>query len=220
LGAGTAATADHSLGRELRDGAGHSGFWLILLTGAGEAPSSAEGWEAEAVMSEPIQAPRLLAIVAWLMDSHHLALMRRRARPATAGPSAPAEHRLLLVEDNRVNQKLMVRLLAKFGYPVDVSENGEVGLERVREATVPYSVILMDCQMPVMDGYEAAAAIRRIDGPRGATPIIAMTAHAMTGDREKCLAAGMDDSRTKPVDSAELRRVLRLWTRMAAIPTL
>ncbi|MTV48420.1 response regulator [Heliobacillus mobilis] len=120
---------------------------------------------------------------------------------------------ILLVEDSPVNRKLTVMQLNKIGFgDVDVCVNGR---EAVKAASAkPYGVILMDCQMPVMDGFEATKAIRRIEGVMGRyTPIIALTAHAMEGDRERCLQAGMDDYISKPVKLEELRRALGHWSR-------
>ena len=129
--------------------------------------------------------------------------------PAAPAPIAPAARRLcvLVAEDNPVNQRVIVRLLEKYGHAVTVTGDGRQALQALdREA---FDVVLMDVQMPEMDGFEATKAIRdrEAGGPRR-TPIIAMTAHAMKGDRERCLAAGMDDYVSKPVQRSELQRVL------------
>jgi len=117
---------------------------------------------------------------------------------------------LLLAEDNAINQRVAVLVLNKLGYAVEVVENG---LEAVREAaTGRYALVLMDCQMPEMDGFEAAAAIRRAEGESGRhLPIVAMTANAIEGDRERCIAAGMDDYLPKPINADRLRDVLAIW---------
>ena len=108
----------------------------------------------------------------------------------------------MLVEDNLLNQKLAMRLLVKHGYHCDVANNGAEALERFQAK--PYGLVLMDCQMPVMDGFQATAAIRQAEQCRRHTPIIAVTAHSMLGYREKCLAAGMDDYVPKPIDEKVL----------------
>jgi signal transduction histidine kinase/CheY-like chemotaxis protein len=124
------------------------------------------------------------------------------ARPAVPLPPAH-QARLLLAEDNPVNQRVVLAMLRKKGYAIEVANNGKEALEKLERAPDGYDLVLMDVQMPVLDGLEATRAIRR--DPRWATlPIIAMTAHAMTGDRERCLKAGMDAYISKPVQPSHL----------------
>jgi CheY-like chemotaxis protein len=114
-----------------------------------------------------------------------------------------------VVEDSRVNQIVAVRMLEGCGCAVDVACNGREALEMVLEKR--YDAILMDCQMPELDGYDTTVALRAREngGPR--VPVIAMTAHAMDGDRARCLAAGMDDYISKPIRSKLLIETLRRW---------
>jgi signal transduction histidine kinase/ActR/RegA family two-component response regulator len=121
-----------------------------------------------------------------------------REVPACAGTA-----RLLLVEDNPVNQKVVLGILRKKGYRIDIANHGREAIDKLESAEAPYDVVLMDVQMPVLDGLEATRILR--GNPKwGGLPIIAMTAHAMTGDRERCLAAGMSGYISKPIQPANL----------------
>jgi len=117
--------------------------------------------------------------------------------------------RVLVAEDNRVNQRVLVRLLERLGCRVELAADGHEAVERVRSAA--YDLVLMDCQMPVLDGFDATREIRALGGEAARIPIVAVTAHALPGDRERCLEQGMDDYVTKPLRMDELERVLARW---------
>jgi CheY-like chemotaxis protein len=134
---------------------------------------------------------------------------RAGANAPLADPRAPARARVLLAEDNVVNQKVAARMLERLGYRTDVVGNGVEALEAL--ARIDYDLVLMDCQMPEMDGFEAVKEIRRREGRRRHTPIVALTANAMEGDRDRCVGAGMDDYLAKPVDREALATVLGRW---------
>ncbi len=200
----------------LRHAAGDAVPAVFLLVDAGQrrlAPPASD-CGLTAVLSKPVRPAVLFDNLVSALDP---ACTRRDGdlqRLSLAVPSGtvrtqPLDRRVLLVEDNLVNQKLGVRLLEKLGCRVDVAANG---LEAVSMAAqLPYDLILMDCQMPEMDGYEATARIRKQqNGAR--TPIVAMTAHALSGAREQCMDAGMDDYLAKPVKSDIIRQMLEKWT--------
>jgi CheY-like chemotaxis protein len=122
----------------------------------------------------------------------------------------PQGLRILVVDDTPVNVTVARNMLTRLGQQVDVATSGTAALEAMRATT--YDLVLMDCQMPDVDGFEATRRHRRRETPSRRLPIIALTAQALQGDREQCLAAGMDDYVTKPIRTAELRRVLERWT--------
>jgi signal transduction histidine kinase len=124
-------------------------------------------------------------------------------RQGAAGPRA------LVAEDNLANQRLAVAILERLGCQVDVARNGREAVEM--QGRSPYDLVFMDCEMPELDGYEATREIRRLSRPTAQTTIIAMTAHVMSGDRERCLDAGMDDYVAKPVKRDDLQRLLDRW---------
>lgn len=173
---------------------------------------------AETVLVKPVKQSALFdAIVTLINPDNECKTESGFGRPA--GHTAVVPQRaneveqqriILLAEDNLVNQKVAVHLLNKMGYAVHVVNNGQEALSAIQR--LPYALVLMDCQMPVMDGIEATHAIRQLEAEnKQHIPIIAMTANAMQGDRERCLEAGMDDYVTKPIVVESLAEVLNIW---------
>jgi len=194
---------------------------LVMLSSLGYDNIDANGGnpELDDFLVKPIKQAKLY-------DSL-VAVMRRQQDAATGGPAlivlgtraadspvlaTPHGTRVLLAEDNITNQKVALRLLAKLGYSADTVADGNEVLEVLQR--IPYDIILMDCQMPELDGYETTQRIRHTE--TRPIHIIAMTAHAMEGDREKCLAAGMNDYIAKPVKSADIEAALHRWQRAVA----
>ena len=117
--------------------------------------------------------------------------------------------RILVAEDNATNQFTLLKILEKLGYRVDCVADGKEALDALRH--LPYDLVLMDCQMPRMDGFEATRELRKQDEAYGRIPVIAITAKAIKGDREKCLDAGMNDYLSKPVEVDQLAAMLENW---------
>ena len=207
------------LARRISEDEGISSTRLVLLTSVGQRGDGEEARRAGIVayLTKPVRQSELYDAIATVMsvpsgagragESGETPLVTRHTlRERETGARA----HLLLVEDNPVNQKVAARTLERLGYRVAVAQNGLEALEAL--ARKPYAAVLMDVQMPEMDGYEATAEIRKREETSGRrTPIIAMTANAMQGDREKALASGMDDYLSKPVRQEELSEVLGRW---------
>jgi PAS domain S-box-containing protein len=201
-----------SLARRIKADPAISGVHLVLLTSSGERGDgvTARTMGIAAYLTKPIRQSQLFDCLTTVISN--------ATAPAEPAPSklitvhtlqeAKRVHNklILLAEDNIVNQKVAIRQLQKLGYRADAVANGREALEAL--SRIPYDLVLMDCQMPEMDGYEATAEIRRREGVTKHTPIVAMTAHALAGDRERSVAAGMDDHITKPVKQEELGKVL------------
>ncbi|HEY5228728.1 MAG TPA: response regulator, partial [Opitutaceae bacterium] len=193
---------------------------LIILTSMGYMHSQEELNAAgvDAYLIKPVKQSKLfdcLVNVLGRAAAEHAFTKQPKgaAAPVPVVAYAPGT-RILLAEDNIVNQKVALAQLRGLGFSADAVANGHEVLSALR--TVPYDLIFMDCQMPEMDGYEAARIIRKTEAAHNASwrspiRIIAMTANAMTGDREKCLASGMDDYLSKPVRKVELQSALLKW---------
>jgi CheY-like chemotaxis protein len=165
------------------------------------------------LVPRPIRQRQIFATLARAVGRVHVA-EQRQVIPTPRPPQPVTERPLILVaEDNPVNQHVATRLLARFGCDADMVSSGRAAIDAVSLAE--YALILMDCQMPELDGYQATEAIRQQRQELGLDtqhlPIIALTASAMPGDRERCLAAGMDDYLSKPIRSDDLARILRRW---------
>jgi PAS domain S-box-containing protein len=182
---------------------------LILLTSMGES-ASAEELGVECALTKPVNQSQLHDAIATILAG---AAGGQGPAPAiTAEPERRGERvadgaHVLVAEDNAVNRLLAVRLLERLGCSVDVATNGAEAVEM--SADSDYAAIFMDCQMPVLDGYEATARIRDREGGGERVPIMAMTANTMEGDRERCIAAGMDDYLPKPLRVDQLEQALR-----------
>ena len=198
----------------VRAEAGSRDIPMILLTSWLEPSLSAASLEAgiSACLPKPVRPRRLLEALGDVLEPTTGASRRdERAVAPSALPAAPGGRgRVLAADDNAVNKRLITRLLEKAGYVADAVDNGREAVEAVTRAD--YDAVLMDCQMPVMDGFEATSVIRAAESGRSRrVPIIALTASAMASDRERCLAAGMDDYLTKPIKPTELAEILARW---------
>jgi signal transduction histidine kinase/DNA-binding response OmpR family regulator/HPt (histidine-containing phosphotransfer) domain-containing protein len=198
--------------RELRSDPTTAATKCIVLSSLGDELAATPDLRIAGWLSKPIRRAQMREI-----------LGRVAGRAANVSGKLPPDNpganfnnaRILLVEDNRVNQEVARRLLAALGVRSAVAENGQVAVAAVQNGE--FDLVLMDCQMPVMDGYQATRAVRdwersRDEGSTGQRlPIVAMTANALPGDREKCLAAGMDDYVTKPIKRDALAAALGRW---------
>ncbi len=185
-----------------------AGARMFMLSSSGRVPADvAAAAGLTGTLTKPVRSSELFNCLVGGLT------MTPTNDPASAdrahGAETPRRGHVLLVEDNATNRLVATRMLAKLGYDADVAEHGGEALDAT--ATKAYDAVLMDCQMPEMDGYQATAAIRRRDEGGRRVPIIAMTAAAMEGDREACIAAGMDDYVAKPVRLETLAATLERW---------
>ena len=202
---------------------------LLMLTSAGERGDAKKMEEAgvSGYLVKPARQDQLRETLSavWgakkknlttkLVTRHTLREEKVRERESKF-PAEMVQARVLLAEDNEVSQKVARKMMERIGCQVDTAMSGREVLDKLE--THDYDLIFMDCQMPEMDGYETTREIRRRTWKAGKTPIIALTAHAMDGDREKCLKAGMDDYISKPVKSEDLKHVIQQWSRPVARP--
>jgi CheY-like chemotaxis protein len=183
---------------------------IIMLTSGGRPGDirRCEELRISAHLMKPVKQSELLEAINLALGSRRgIHRVRVDAGGAEIDPALLPPCKILLAEDGKSNQQLAVALLTKWGHEVTVAENGEEVIARWQEDF--YDVILMDVQMPILDGLEATRRIReREEGSARHTPIVAMTARAMGGDHERCLAAGMDDYISKPIRKTELFRAL------------
>ena len=210
-----------TLGRLIKDDPNHTAMHIIMLTSMGRR-GDAKRFEAagfDAYANKPIRPRELLSILLKVISggaADEAVITRHSAREEQHLFSLNA--RALVVEDNNINRQVAVGTLKKLGLHADTASDG---IEAIKALThTPYNLVFMDIQMPGMDGYQATARIR--DPKTGVLnsdiPIIAMTAHAMQGYREKCLSAGMNDYVSKPIDKTALAKVLKRWLPAFAVP--
>jgi signal transduction histidine kinase/CheY-like chemotaxis protein len=213
-----------ALGHAIRDEPALADTVLVMLTSVSHRLKADELTRAgyTGYLLKPVHQSDLMNMLAtaWYgrAGARPLPLLTRqglRSRGQHGQPSPPRRlARVLVVEDNPINQKVAMRMLVNLGCRVDLAATGKEAIDML--AIIPYDLVFMDVQMPEMDGLEATAAIRARKGKRwAAVPIIAMTAYAMAGDRERCLAAGMDGYVSKPVKISDLERVLRKYAARA-----
>ncbi|MEK6631962.1 MAG: response regulator, partial [Nitrospirota bacterium] len=226
----------HELARRIKADPATSSVRLVLLASLGRRGDAKAAREVgiAAYLTKPIRQAQLLDCLSLVLktkedfaDALPGQVPAIITRHSLGEAQADVRNRVLVAEDNPINQKVAAKMLGKLGCRVDVVANGREAVEAV--AQLPYDVVFMDCQMPEMDGFDATREIRRLEAidkgqevPESDTsgrsaratrriPIVAMTANAMAGDRERCLTAGMDDFVSKPVQSQMLQAVLQRW---------
>jgi signal transduction histidine kinase/DNA-binding response OmpR family regulator len=194
------------------------GTVVVMLTSISQGNVASRSAACDAYLVKPVRNSQLLQTLAtnWAKrrgtDLATAGASVQRApirKPVVASPLSGDHIRVLVAEDNVVNQKVAVKMLERLGIRADVAANGREVVELC--ALLPYDLIFMDCQMPEMDGYAATAEIRQRQGANGSVIIVAMTAEAMEGCREHCLAAGMDDYISKPVGQNDIQEALKKW---------
>jgi two-component system, sensor histidine kinase and response regulator len=199
------------LARAVRSDPSLAVMWLLMVGRPdSEEPNRPLDAQVDGWLARPIRSSEILRYLKDLLARRDSSVPARNSGdPAQASVDSHQEIRVLVVEDNPINQKLALKQLHKLGYAADAVDSGTGALNAM--ARQPYTVVLMDCQMPGMDGYQATIEIRQRESGSRHTIIIAMTAQAQDGARERCIAAGMDDYITKPVRLETLSAVLGRW---------
>ncbi|GAA5148071.1 response regulator [Nocardioides marinquilinus] len=200
------------LARIVRAEERHAGTRLVLVSsGADPTPQWLRERGLDGYLLKPVLPSTLLDTLATLGGRLEAAGAEAGDRDGEEPAVVPHLGRVLVVEDNPINQLVAEGVLTRLGYEVVMADNGAEGVAAVADDPGGFAIVLMDCQMPVMDGFNATRAIRAVqtDGPR--TPIIAMTAAAVAEERDRCLEAGMDDFLTKPIDVELLQQTLARW---------
>ncbi|MDH3770085.1 MAG: response regulator, partial [Nitrospirota bacterium] len=189
---------------------------LVLLTSLGRRGDAREAQRAgyQAYLTKPVRKGQLEQSLVAVMSSNHQISGDDRGASITKHVLTEQNNlvvslNILAADDHPVNQELVSLLVKKLGHQVELVSNGKEAFKALQQKA--FALVLMDCQMPEMDGYEATRAIREWEGHERHTPIIALTAAAMSGDREKCLSAGMDDYLTKPIQPEKLREAFLRW---------
>jgi signal transduction histidine kinase/DNA-binding response OmpR family regulator len=205
-----------TLGQKIKQDSDLKNTILVLMTSMGRRGDAKrlEKIGFAAYLTKPIRQSKLYDCLATVTGIQEKAAEERPVAIVTRHSIAEDQKRrvrILLAEDNIINQKVALSILGKLGYSADAVANGKEAVNALE--MIPYDIVLMDCQMPEMDGYEATGEIRNPESKvlDHMVPVIAMTANAMQGDREKCLEAGMDDYLTKPVKPQELSDMLEKW---------
>lgn len=192
-----------ALAKRVRATSGLAETKLIIASSAGRHGLSHDTPDiVDAVLTKPVREQSLLDAFAQLFGFARSALLEPAAAPEPLAKVVERPLHILLAEDNKINQQLVTMMLRKADHQVDVAGNGELAVEAVRCGN--YDIVLMDVQMPILDGVQATQRIRALPSPKNTVPIIALTAHAMTGAKEEYLAAGMNDYLSKPLDDVAL----------------
>ncbi len=205
--------------RDLRREFGDLIHGVVALVQVRQKPDADMALEAgiDAIFALPVRPTRLLGVLSSVLRPELIPRTRRAATKRATGTPEKARARILVAEDNPVNQRVVSHMLSKLGYRCDIASNGKEAVEML--AQLPYDLVLMDCQMPEMDGYMATRSIREREEQGGHhTPIIAMTANAMREDRARCLDAGMDGFIPKPIALEELETAMECWIPSAVKP--
>ncbi len=204
------------LAREIRQLPGGTGLPLVLLSSLGMRDVTAEKELFAAALTKPVKPSQLFDVLAGIFKETEPPAAPNKVRPPPVVAKTQSSVRVLLAEDNLVNQKVALHMLAVLGYRADIAANGIEVLQALERQ--PYDIILMDVQMPEMDGLEATRRIVALQSDRAKRPwIIALTANAVQGDREICLEAGMDDYISKPIKKQELADALKKVVKIGAV---